>query len=542
MLSLYTDNAGALGTAVPGKSCTTVGGTCTISNILPPGDYWVVETTTPAGHTTAAAQPVTLSLNTNSPLTFVDDREPASVMIRKKNDAGAALAGATFGLFTDNGGVIGTAVTGKTCTTVTTGTCTIPNILPAGTYWLRETVTPSGHVTAADQKVTLSLGQSLTVEFVNARMPVSISLSKLVNGLHPTAASPLLVPTGSTLNYVLTITNTGTLPLTIDQLADTLVTNVASTCTQGIGSTLAPAASFTCAYTSTADQPESNIATVAAVDPLGRFVTADDATSVKPVTAGISLTKTGPEYAHVGDTTEYVLTVVNPSDQPLSGVAVSDPACSTAPALKTKTGGDQDDVLEPGETWTYTCNRVVTAGDGKSFTNTAKVAALDPLLRAVTSVSSHTLTVLHPALELTKTADRSSVAVSDTVTFTYVVTNTGDAPLRNVIVRDDVLGTIGVVTLLAPGASHTLTKAMTVDASSPTTNVGTAVGTDALGTEVSDSASLTISIVLGVVLQNPMLPRTGGDVAGLAQLAGSLILLGGVLVTGSRRRPRRSIG
>jgi len=58
---LYKDNApvggsrGAEDTAVAGKTCTTVAGTCTITNVLQ-GEYWVVETVTPAGHDTAADQ------------------------------------------------------------------------------------------------------------------------------------------------------------------------------------------------------------------------------------------------------------------------------------------------------------------------------------------------------------------------------------------------------------------------------------------------------------------------------------------------------
>jgi uncharacterized repeat protein (TIGR01451 family)/LPXTG-motif cell wall-anchored protein len=540
MFGLYTDVANAPGVAVTGKTCTTAAaGTCTITDVLP-GTYWIVETSVPTGHSgPAVAQQVTVAASGNTPpgtFAFVNPRLPASVMVRKKNDAGAALSGATFALFTDNGGAAGTAVTGKTCTTIAAGTCTISNILPAGTYWLRETVTPAGHVTAADQKVTLSIGQSLTVDVVNVRMPASIALTKTVNGAHPAASSPLLVPAGSALNYVLTITNTGSLPLTIDQLNDTLVPNVASTCTQGVGSALAPAASFTCTYTSAANQPESNIATVAAVDPLGRFVTADDATSVKPVGTQVTLTKTGPDYAHVGDTVEYTLAVVNTGDHPVTDVTVSDPLCSSPPASKTKTGGDQDHALEPGETWTYTCSHVVASADGGSLTNTAEVVALDPLLRAITAVDSHTLAVLHPALELTKTASATSVAVSDTVTFTYVITNTGDALLRNVVVSDDVLGVIAVVPSLAPGESATRAKAMSVTASSPATNVGTATGTDVLGRQVSSSAAATITIVLGLVLENPRLPRTGFDVTGLAGLGASLVLLGGVFVLGARRR------
>lgn len=540
VLTLYTDNAGAPGTAVPGKSCTTVAGACTISNVLPPGDYWLVETTTPTGYATATSQKVALTLGNTTPATVVDPRQAATVNIDKKDDTGAALAGATFALYTDNAGTIGTAVAGKTCVTGITGTCSIGGILPAGTYWVRETVTPPGHFTAADKKVTVSLGQSVTLDFVNVRQPVSISMAKLVNGVHPTAASPLLVAQGTKLDYTLTITNTGQLPLTISSLTDSLFANVDASCTQGLGSTLAKAASFTCAYSTTATQFANNVASVEGTDLLGRKVTATDQTFVQPVAAEVSLTKTGPSLAHVGDTIEYVLTVVNTGDTPLTDITVSDPGCTTAPVLKSKTGGDDDDVLEPGEVWTYTCGHVVTTTDGDSLKNTATVGAIDQLLRTVSSVSSHTLAVLHPSLQLVKTASTESVAVSGTVTFTYVVTNTGDAHLRNVKVTDDVLGAIGIVPQLAPGASATLTRDMLVDANSPTRNVGTATGTDALGVEVSASDDATITIVLGEVLQRPALPKTGASVTAMVWAGFLAISLGALLVLGARRRPRRS--
>ncbi|RPI01937.1 MAG: DUF3494 domain-containing protein, partial [Calditrichaeota bacterium] len=50
------------------------------------------------------------------------------------------------------------------------------------------------------------------------------------------------------------------------------------------------------------------------------------------------------------------------------------------------------------------------------------------------------------------------VAVGSTVTWTYVVSNTGNVPLTSIQVVDDKVGTIGTITSLAPGASSTLTK------------------------------------------------------------------------------------
>ena len=97
----------------------------------------------------------------------------------------------------------------------------------------------------------------------------------------------------------------------------------------------------------------------------------------------------------------------------------------------------------------------------------------------------HVSDVLHPALTITKTADPVTVTGSGPVTFTYVVTNTGDAPLTAVTVTDDILGLIGNVPSLGAGKSATLTKTVTIGANSALRNVGTVSGTDPLGRTVT---------------------------------------------------------
>ena len=58
----------------PALSCTTsAAGTCTIDNV-PVGNYWVVETTVPAGHTAAPDQAAEVTSTSNVTYTFVDPR------------------------------------------------------------------------------------------------------------------------------------------------------------------------------------------------------------------------------------------------------------------------------------------------------------------------------------------------------------------------------------------------------------------------------------------------------------------------------------
>jgi hypothetical protein len=83
VFTLYNDAAPIGGTfdpatdlaVTPATTCTTGNdGKCSFTQILA-GNYWVVETTTPAGHDTAAPQAVTLVGGATVSLTFVDPRD-----------------------------------------------------------------------------------------------------------------------------------------------------------------------------------------------------------------------------------------------------------------------------------------------------------------------------------------------------------------------------------------------------------------------------------------------------------------------------------
>lgn len=158
-------------------SCTTTGtGDCTISSV-PFGRYWVVEGTPPTGYTAAADQNVTLSGGTaTASLTFVNNRNPATVRILKQDDSATPnpLSGVTFTLWSDASptgppdgsggnqdqhGAEDTA-TSHACTTNASGTCEITGVLTPGKYWIVEGTPPAGHFAAPDQWVDVVLGQT----------------------------------------------------------------------------------------------------------------------------------------------------------------------------------------------------------------------------------------------------------------------------------------------------------------------------------------------------------------------------------------------
>ena len=123
----------------------------------------------------------------------------------------------------------------------------------------------------------------------------------------------------------------------------------------------------------------------------------------------------------------------------------------------------------------------------------------------------------------------------ETVTYTYVVTNTGDVTLENVTLVDDVLGPIELPdTTLEPGESVTVTAVHTLSADDPDTivNVATVTGDPIHGAPaVDDLDDETVSVV--EVLPE-VLPETGSDTVMLLTMA-LLLVLGGLGVLGSQR-------
>ena len=182
------------------------------------------------------------------------------------------------------------------------------------------------------------------------------------------------------------------------------------------------------------------------------------------------------DLAHVGDTITYTFEVSLTTPEPLFDVDGHRPqlqrGCAGVPS-----GDDGDNVLEPGEMWSYTCTHVVTDTDPDPLPNTATVQGTSDDGRTTTDEDSHEVDLIHPAIEIVKTVDPGRGEPGDTVTYTYVVTNTGDTTLFDVSVDDDVIGHIGDIDELAPGESVTLTKDWVLPASPPVvTNVGTATG------------------------------------------------------------------
>jgi large repetitive protein len=260
--------------------------------------------------------------------------------------------------------------------------------------------------------------------------------------------------------------------------------------------------------------------------------TATCETDVLPPTEGpaIQIVKGGPAVVHRGDTITYEFEVTNTGDVELFDVELTDPRCDTGTI---EAGSDVDASLAVDEVWHFTCTHLVTDADPNPIPNTATVRGDTHEGEGgteVTDTDSHVVVVITPDISIDKSVSDASVTPGTTVTFTYVVTNTGDTTLFDISVDDDVLGHIGDISMLSVGASQTLTATFTVG-DTPVTNTGTASGQDVLGKTVTDSDIVSVVVVSGGGGGTPGGPGQGPG--GVLGSGGSVGGAGGTAFTGS---------
>ncbi|WP_340818547.1 hypothetical protein [Methanolobus sp. WCC4] len=153
----------------------------------------------------------------------------------------------------------------------------------------------------------------------------------------------------------------------------------------------------------------------------------------------------GPELVNGADVT-WTYVVTNEGDVPLSNVVVTDDQGVVPVYQSGDTNGD--DILDLTETWTYEaegtaeCGQYANIGDVIGFYGVIPVTDEDP---------SHYIVRCEPDIDIEKhtngmDADYPNgpqIEVGETITWEYFVTNNGDVPLNNIVVVDDMIGTIG---------------------------------------------------------------------------------------------------
>ena len=156
---------------------------------------------------------------------------------------------------------------------------------------------------------------------------------------------------------------------------------------------------------------------------------------------------TGPHVA-AGSTVTFTYVVTNTGNVPLANVTVTDDKLGPITSFTGDTNGNG--LLDLTETWTYTQTATALAGQQTNIGTVTGQDANSPPGTTVTDDNPANYFGDAPGINIVKfvngqDADSPTgphVAAGSTVTFTYVVTNTGNVPLANVVVTDDKLGPI----------------------------------------------------------------------------------------------------
>ncbi len=317
----------------------------------------------------------------------------------------------------------------------------------------------------------------------------AIEIEKATNGEDADAAPGPYIPEGDPVTWTYVVTNTGNVTLT--DVAVTDDQGVVVSCPQ---TTLAVGESMTCTASGIAVAGQyANIGTVSGTPPVGAAVTDSDPSHYYGLAAGIDIEKatngedadtaTGP-YIKVGDAVSWTYVVTNTSNVELTNVTVSDDQGVVVSCPKT--------TLAASESMTCTASGTAVAGQ---YANIGTVTGTTPAQTTVTDSDPSHYFGSEPSIDIEKatngedadTAPGPYIKVGDAVSWTYVVTNTGNVALTDVAVTDDQ----GVVvscpqTTLAVGESMTCT-ASGIAVAGQYANIGTVSGTPPVGAAVTDS-------------------------------------------------------
>ncbi|MEU8386117.1 hypothetical protein, partial [Streptosporangium sp. NPDC048865] len=299
----------------------------------------------------------------------------------------------------------------------------------------------------------------------------SLTLSK-------TASPGSVSGAGRTVTYSYLVTNIGNTTLTGVGVADTAFSG---TGTPPVAvcpvTTLDPRASTTCTGTYVTTQADAdagsvvNTAIASGTPPAGPPVASAPSTAVVTIVEapGLEVLKTASPstVTAAGQTVTYSYAVVNTGNATLTALSVVDTVFSGTGAPPVATCPVTS--LAPGARTTCTGTYTVTQADidAGSVVNTATASGVPPTGPPTASAPS-TATVAvtaAPGLALLKTASPISVtAAGRTITYSYVLVNTGNATLTALGVTDTVFSGTGAppvvtcpVTTLAPGSRTTCT-------------------------------------------------------------------------------------
>ena len=343
----------------------------------------------------------------------------------------------------------------------------------------------------------------------------SLSLSKVAD---PTSG----VKADDTVSYTFTITNTGS--VTVDSLGINELSFggsgqlSAATCD---AMSLAAGESTQCHATYVATQTDidgavaiSNTAKATGTNPQGGTVSSPNSVAqfTPDDTASLSLSKSVSPTTGLapGDTATYTFDVANNGSVTINNIGINETSFGGTGTLSAITCDAT--TLAPDASTQCHATYLVTQADvdaGVPVVNVAVATGKDTCNNSVTSPSASAQFApdVKASLSLDKSADKSTLVVGQTITYSFLVTNTGSLTMSDITIDDstfDGVGSLSAVSCpvhsLAAGESVTCTATYVVQQgdvdAAPLTNTATASGLapGASQPTVTDPSSVTITL------------------------------------------------
>ncbi|MCM8639008.1 MAG: DUF11 domain-containing protein, partial [Candidatus Accumulibacter sp.] len=343
---------------------------------------------------------------------------------------------------------------------------------------------------------------------------------------------------GEVISYTIAVQNTGNQTLTGVTVSDPFISNltrVADTVGDNdndleVGETWAYTASHT--VTQAEIDAGGNIVNTATADSNETAPDTDDASIPVAQNPSLNIVKNasvpGGSANVAGEVISYTIAVQNTGNQTLTGVTVSDPFISNLTRVADTTG-DNDNLLEVGETWAYTASHIVTQAEIDAGGNIVNTATADSNETGSDTDDASIPVAQNPSLNIVKNASvpgNTADVAGEVISYTIAVQNTGNQTLTGVTVSDPfisnltrVADTVGdndndleVGETWAYTASHIVTQAE-IDAGGNIVNTATADSNET-GSD-TDDASIPVAQNPSLnIVKNASVPGGSADVAG----------------------------
>jgi len=319
-------------------------------------------------------------------------------------------------------------------------------------------------------------------------------------GIEITKTGPTTGEVGETITYTIKVDNTGEVDLYVTSLDDTLLGNLLSEISDGIVTTTEDYEEFTYDYTILASDPDPlpNVITGEGENQYGGdYVTDSTSHSVDILYTDVSITKTGPLTAEVGETITYTIRVTNEGEVDLKITSLDDTLLGD---LIGEISGGVITTTEIYEEFDY--DYTVLATDPNPLLNTITVEATNQYDKdPVDDEASWRVEMKYADVAIAKSGP-ATAEIGETITYTITVYNTGNVDLHLTELDDTVLGDLileisgGIITVAEYSETFTYTYTVLSTDPDPLVNTITVTATNQYGGDtVTDSATHRVDLL-----------------------------------------------